>query len=424
MKKINGLIVAFVIAYVLISVLATTYLTKQGQGQESSYKVEINRLMEDIRVSANYEDRMVNGYVYVKEVKFLTMEQAQDTAIFNTFLLSKNGMAYQIEPLVINDAQKGYVRFNYRRQFDTKGLLIRFELILTGVFIIVLVILLYLRQNIIKPFTRFSSVPYELAKGRFKGEIEESKNHCLGKFLWGIGMLKDQLDSSKRKELKLEKEKKMMLLSISHDIKTPLNNIKLYAKALEEQVYTTEEEQLHAAHQIGERTVEIENFVSEIVKTSSEDILNIEVQSGEFYLENLVKLIRASYEGRCALSHLQLSIGEYENKLIKGDMDRAYEVVENIMENAWKYGDGRQISISFYEEDYCQLIRIHNSGEPVSTQDFNHLFDSFFRGSNTEGKDGSGLGLYICQQIMRKMNGEIFAEVKADGMDFVLVFAE
>ena len=59
-------------------------------------------------------------------------------------------------------------------------------------------------------------------------------------FLLGIGQLKDSLDTSRRRQLELEKEKKKLLLSLSHDIKTPLNTIQLYARALEEHLYTDE----------------------------------------------------------------------------------------------------------------------------------------------------------------------------------------
>lgn len=50
-----------------------------------------------------------------------------------------------------------------------------------------------------------------------------------------------------------------------------------------------------------------------------------------------------------------------------------------------------------------------------------HLFDSFFRGGNTRGQQGNGLGLYICREIMHRMDGEIFAECEAEGMAFVVV---
>ena len=121
---------------------------------------------------------------------------------------------------------------------------------------------------------------------------------------------------------------------------------------------------------------------------------------------------------------VDLQIAKYENHLLKGDLDRAVEVMENLLENALKYGDGRRIRISFYEEDYCQVIEVFNTGEAVNRQEIPHLFDSFFRGSNAKGKDGNGLGLYICRQIMLKMGGDIFVQTKQDGMSFCLVFAQ
>ena len=119
---------------------------------------------------------------------------------------------------------------------------------------------------------------------------------------------------------------------------------------------------------------------------------------------------------------VDFTVENYSNKLVKGDLDRGFEVIGNIIENAFKYGDGKEIKISFYEEDYCQLIKIFNSGETVSSNEFNHIFDSFYRGSNGTNNEGNGLGLYICNYIMKKMDGDIFAECEGEGMSFTLVF--
>lgn len=78
--------------------------------------------------------------------------------------------------------------------------------------------------------------------------------------------------------------------------------------------------------------------------------------------------------------------------------------------NSFKYGDGKELLIDFYEEDDCQVIRVFNTGQPVADTEMPHLFDSFYRGSNTAGKSGNGLGLYIGRQIMNQMGGEIFAD--------------
>lgn len=87
-----------------------------------------------------------------------------------------------------------------------------------------------------------------------------------------------------------------------------------------------------------------------------------------------------------------------------------------------KYGDGMRIDISFYEENYCQLVHFFNTREAVCDNEFNHIFESFFRGSNSQGLKGNGSGLYICREYMRKMDGDIFAEKTKEGMAFILVF--
>lgn len=82
------------------------------------------------------------------------------------------------------------------------------------------------------------------------------------------------------------------------------------------------------------------------------------------------------------------------------------------MENAIKYGDGKEIKIDFSEEENCKLISIFNTGYGLKQEDLPHIFDSFYRGSNSKKQEGSGLGLYICKQLMHKMNGDIFAQIK------------
>lgn len=315
----------------------------------------------------------------------------------------------------------GYLRFDYQRAgsgrqflFWIQGALLLMELFVLGV-------LIYLRSHLVQPFHRMREMTYELSKGNLQGEVKAEKNQYLGKFLWGLNELKDALRVSRKRELELQREKKMLLLSLSHDIKTPLNMIKLYGKVLEDGLYPTDDERMNAYHQIGEKAIQIENFVSEIMKASKEDIVHIEVEKGEFYLKELVQWIETFYGEKCALRKCALTIDEYQNRIFQGDIHRLFEVFENLFINAFKYGDGRSICVSFYEEDYCQLVRVFNTGEPVSEKEFVHLFDSFFRGENTRGQQGNGLGLYICKEIMHKMGGDIFAECETDGMAFVVV---
>jgi len=421
MKKYNGLMAASSFLYLAIAVFLFFCFQDNGIEMNLNYKVEVNKIMQGLEKAGGFSKPDLREAENIQSVSFLPVEEASMQEI-RLFYQNRNGMSMMVQPLFAEERLLGYVRFDYIETSGSRRILWFTEGILFFSWIMIFALLWYIRQKILKPFHVLSEMPYELSKGHLQGELQESKSRFFGKFVWGIGMLRDTLNTSKSRELKLEKEKKLLLLSISHDIKIPLSAIKLYAKALREKVYDTEAGKLHAAVQIENHAKEIEDFVKEIVNTASEDIVVLEVEDSEFYLKDYMEKVRAYYEPKCKLVMTHFRIGKYENKLLRGDMDRALEVMENLMENAFKYGDGREICIDFYEEDYCQVISVFNTGETVAEEEMPHLFDSFYRGSNVGNKDGNGLGLYINRQIMMKMEGEIFAQRAEGGMRFCLVF--
>lgn len=422
MKKFHKIIAGVIAFYLLLFAAMFLCWGRRTEEESREYLVEAGRLMRGMEEQKCFSMPVLHAVKQIEAVSYLSCQDMGNTQAVSDFFSHKNGYAAHIEPLVAEGEVLGLVRFDHRNIRKNKDfiLLPAGGLLLSLLFI--LTVLVYARERIVKPFCTMSDLPYELAKGHMQMEMAENKEKFFGKFIWGIDMLRDNLQAAQKRNLKLEKEKKMLLLSLSHDIKTPLNSIKLYAKALEEDIYGSEEERHHALSQIACLSGEIEKYVQKIAESSTEEILSIEVKNSEFYLREFAKMIEAYYEPKCRLMMTGLTIGTYENKLVKGDKDRALEVVENLMENAFKYGDGRQIDITFREEEGCQLVRIRNTGSIVNAEEMPRLFDSFYRGSNAGAKEGNGLGLYICREIMRKMEGEIFAQTETDGMSFILVF--
>jgi signal transduction histidine kinase len=277
-------------------------------------------------------------------------------------------------------------------------------------------VLIFVRFRLLKPFKQIRDIPYELSKGNLSTGLKEEKNRFFGRFVWGLDLLREKLEKQKEKELFMQKEKKTLVLSISHDIKTPLSAIKLYSEALSKNLYNSYEKRKEVAESIGSKVNEIEGFVSEIIKASSEDFLSLEVKNGEFYLDELLKQINNYYSGKLTLLKIDFSISKYDNCLIKGDVDRMTEVLQNIIENAIKYGNGKYIKINVSSEEDCRLVTVSNSGCTLPENELPHIFDSFWRGSNSGTVSGSGLGLYICRQLMKKMDGDIYAECKDSEM--------
>ena len=371
------------------------------------YRVEISRIEQNIKNNKEYN---IEDYEYVTNVEVLSDSNKQSFYSANS-------------DYVIKDINGELYRFDYSYKIENNNMFFTVNIALTVVSLAVFGVLLFLYVNIIRPFVKLKNLPIELAKGNLTIPLKESKYAYFGKFVWGMDLLREKLEQQKSSELALQKDKKTLVLSISHDIKTPLGIIELYAKALKKGLYTDENKKVEIAQNISDKCVEIKGYVDDIIKASNEDFLNLEVQDGEFYLSELVNSIKTFYIEKLKLLKINFSVSEYNDVIIKGDIDRAIEVVQNVIENAVKYGDGKSIEITFGKEEDCLLFSVTNSGSEISNTEITHIFDSFWRGSNVGSNGGSGLGLYICRQLMYKMGGDIFARNNYGEMTVSLVFA-
>lgn len=398
---------AGVIVFMALLLVGANILLLSSFGDESGrpYRVEISRLAKEIEK---------NG------LKNVDLSECQYVTAVKEYTVDNTDSDY-----VIQEIEGVLYRFDYTTAETEYKRIIGIVNLFFGVMAVVVIgVLFFVREKILKPFEAIRDVPYELSRGNLTVPIKESKSRFFGKFIWGVDLLREHLEEQKQRELALQKENRTLVLSISHDIKTPLSAIKLYAKALSKGLYVEdgEEKRKEIAERINEKADEIEGFVSQIIKASSEDFLNLEVEIGEFYLSDLIRQIVGYYGEKLSLLKIGFSVEEYADCILKGDIDRSIEVLQNLVENAVKYGDGHGIKVVFSEEEECQLVTVRSGECTLSESELPHIFDSFWRGSNVGSNAGSGLGLYICRQLMRKMDGEVFAEVQDGEMWVTVVF--
>ena len=400
----------FVVAFICISAIfigLNLFLDNMGAVENGRpYSVEINRIALQIEKNG-FQGVDLSKCEYVNHIEAFHEDFYDSDSDY--VICEINGTLY---------------RFDYDTENDTgnKKMVIMVNGILAVMSAAVFLILLYIQEEILRPFERLKDVPYELSKGNLTFPVRENKNRFFGKFLWGIDMLRESMEQQKRRELELEKEKKTLLLSLSHDIKTPLSAIKLYAKALSRNLYSDREKQRETAEKIDGKADEIERYVSRIITASREDFLSLEAEDGEFYLGELVQNIAAYYSEKLAFVKTEFIIEEYQDCLLSGDFDRSVEVLQNLMENAIKYGDGKRISLGVSNDDEGIFVSVGNSGCTLDQSDLPHIFESFWRGGNSEKTEGSGLGLYICRQLMHKMNGDIYAEMNGGVIEITAIF--
>ena len=393
-RKFAGIILC--IELLLVLFCNGMYMTQEKRESGRIYRVEAARLAQELQ-DKSVEEINLSDYPDIVRVS----EFCADDICNNEYVVEKaQGKLYRIE---------------YRRP-ENRSPLIYMNFAMALMVGITVAVLLYIGREIVKPFHVMRDLPFELAKGNLSMPVLEKKSRYFGRFLWGMDMLRDNLEEKREKELNLHREKKTLILSLSHDIKTPLSAISLYAKALSDKLYDTEEKQAEAIEGICKNAAEIEKYVAEIAAASREDFLHLEVKPGECYLSQILNSVTDHYRDKLSVTHTELQASEMEECLIRGDCDRIIEVFQNIMENAVKYGDGGEIRIFGEDEEDCKLVYVENTGCTLREEELPHLFDSFYRGSNSQGIKGSGLGLYICKKLMNSMDGEVFAQT--DGEKF------
>ena len=198
-----------------------------SHNSNKEYLVEVSRAARELR-----EGTAVN------ELDLSKYESLSEVSIFDPDKICNE--EYRVE-----DVRGTLYRFCYRQKDDNRMLFL-----MNGVFALIwlssAVLLYLLGKKIIAPFGAMEHMTTELAKGNLSVPIQEEKSKFFGRFLWGLDLLREKLEHDRLHELELEKEKKTLVLSLSHDVRTPLSAIDLYAKALATDLYDREEERQQA----------------------------------------------------------------------------------------------------------------------------------------------------------------------------------
>ncbi|MCR5306908.1 MAG: HAMP domain-containing histidine kinase [Oscillospiraceae bacterium] len=390
MSTFRKLSTAVIVLFLLVTAGLNVFFLWQKNREDGIYRVEAKRLADEIAETGSWDSAK---YPHI-------------TGVF-----TGDGLYRSDRPYVIVEAGGQLYRAEYTVENSSRTA-IAVNCVILILFLFVLGLLYYIRRHILLPFGRLNSVPQELARGNLAVEIPEEKSRFFGRFMWGVNLLRESIEDSRKKEITMQRDKKLLLLSLSHDIKTPLSAIKLNAKALAKGLYKDEEKRRAAAESIDSRADEIEHFVSEISKAASDDFMQFEVQRGEAFLSQVIEKLHARYAPQVSVSGTLFEIGEYHDCLLSCDPDRLGECLQNLIENAIKYGDGKRIALHFDKMDGCELITVSNTGCTLDRKELPEIFESFHRGSNARSVQGNGLGLFICKRLMSLMGGEVYADIQ------------
>jgi signal transduction histidine kinase len=235
------------------------------------------------------------------------------------------------------------------------------------------------------------------------------------------------LHKSIKKERRLQEQKKNFLLSVTHELKSPLASIKLLLQTIQKRDLT--KQQVHDF--INKSLLDIErldDMVENMLLASKIDNRSYTFPKAEFNLSALVdNIVNRLQLNKCDLTQ-QLINAEIEPKIeITGDKFALTSVVTNLIENAIKYsGPCEVVDVKLYSRDSKIYLEVADHGIGIADAEKNRIFERFYRVGSEETRNtkGTGLGLYIVKEVLDKHEASISVkDNEPQGSVFEVVFA-
>lgn len=199
-----------------------------------------------------------------------------------------------------------------------------------------------------------------------------------------------------------------LISDISHQTKTPVANLQLYAQLLAEQPLTPQGKDCAAA--ISAQAEKLQALIEALVKTSRLEtgILALHPQPGE--LSSVVERAAAQYMPKASEKGITLTIGQREGSVIF-DPKWTEEAVCNLLDNAVKYTpSGGAVWVEVKNYELFSTIRVADTGPGISEGEQAKVFGRFYRASGAWQEEGGGIGLYLTRQIAEKQGGYVKVE--------------
>lgn len=320
------------------------------------------------------------------------------TGFFANELTNTIGVPFQYE----GEQYALFIRPNIKLLFNEMHFLFAWLLTLTIVLSIVFVLIS--TKYLINPISKLTAATERIAQGNFTIDLDINREDEIGKLAKSFSMMAKQLE-------KLDEMKSEFISNVSHDIQSPLSNIKGYVNLLENK-QLTKDEKAHYFSVVSNEINRLSNLTKQLLLLASLDTGDELLEKETYLLSKQIREIIFNHQWRIHEKDIMISY-TLPDIDINGDPSLLYNVWENLLTNAIKYNkENGTINISLQEEADKIIITFQDSGIGFSQRAKERAFERFYRADSARTRDieGTGLGLSIVLSIIKLHKGELTIE--------------
>ena len=284
------------------------------------------------------------------------------------------------------------------------------SLILLCALICAVMMVIFVSRSVVPQLSALVKLAEEIREGNLDCHTEYARGDEFEPVFREFDTMRRKLKRSLTDAAAMDDNRKEMIASLAHDIKTPVTSICAYAEGLKDNIAQTAEARMHYAETILEKARLVDSLVNDLFIFSK---LDIRQDSLDLQEVNAAVFFRSAFEEAAVneVYTLTYESGDFENVTVMVNPTAFTRVIQNITHNSVCHSGVENviIRVSARIQDSNVLIRITDNGHGVEDDVCEHVFDRFYRSDKSRSNTGSGLGLTICRRLIQAMNGKIWA---------------
>ncbi len=277
---------------------------------------------------------------------------------------------------------------------------------------------LIITRVIAGPIQAIAEAARIIGSGQLNHRVPVKSEDEMGRLALEFNRMADRLKE-------FDEMKRDFVSSITHDLRSPVTGIELCAdiirKLAEKRDYDRIPEQVFS---INEHSQRLNRFIDSMLEVSKIESGKLNLTIKPVNLEDLVDRAVRAFRTYAAQKGLKLEfIVDGEVPDTRGDPDRLYQVLANVIGNAVKFTDSGSVSVFIETLPGWQKVRVCDTGIGIPPHELNNIFSKFYRISSgrreyPSARQGTGLGLFIAKYLIELHGGRIQAESGTGGSVF------
>jgi len=443
-KRFGGIRSTFlfiILISVIFSIVSTLFINGRWRDKQTDYSNQIKNFTNSCKGIYEEIDKNLNNEEKLQDIL------SRDTNRFKIFIVDKQGNVIlspennYTKQFDINKILSQQYRSNFNKNnityYDVKLLGEDRYVIVSDVLykgddlklfplgiVIFVVLFLLLTYGRVKYINNLSNGLIEISKGNLKYRVEVKGRDELSVLGKNINYMTEELQNLKEREKEIEKNKDRFIVSVSHDLRTPLTSIIGYIKLIKEN-YKEKDEIQKYIDIIDSKSSRLEELINNLFEYTKLTSCDIKLEKVDISLNEFMRQVVEGMMIVCNQNDLNILLEVPEEELsVNVDPMKMVRVFENIISNAIRYSNKESnIYVKISKHENGAMVRVENEGKIIKEEELHKIFDMFYRTDESRNNQtgGAGIGLSIAKSIVELHEGKLWAECEGNKVYFYIL---